>query len=321
MATILLLLVCGFVGLWILLARPALPGGKTVTPPGLQIDPARLRHHVEKLSVEFVPRSFENVDNLNRVAAYIEAQFASFGASVRIQDFSAEGNTYKNVIAEFGPETDEIIVVGAHYDSAGMLPAADDNASGVAGLIELARLVATQKPGQKIMLVAFSLEEPPFFNTAQMGSAVYAKSLVDAGKDVKIMIALEMIGYFSDEPGSQEYPIPPLKLFYPSRGNFIALVDQLFSNKARKMKVIMRANANIPVCSINAPPMIPGVDLSDHKNFWQLGFPAVMVTDTAFFRNKAYHTRHDTADRLDYERMAQVVHGLYAYVRFISGGK
>ena len=318
MATVLILLAIGLIGIWVLLTRPLLPVGGVVELPAVTIDPGQLREHVEKLSVELSPRSYENIENLNRVAAYIQERFAAAAAEVRVQEFSAAGRTYKNVIAEFGPDTDAVIVVGAHYDSAGELPAADDNASGVAGLIELAQLVATLKPGKKIMLVAFCLEEPPFFNTAQMGSAVFAKSLADAHVRVDIMIALEMIGYFSDAPGSQDYPNPLLKLFYPTKGNFIAVVDQLFSGKARKMKKIMRASAQIPVRSINAPPLIPGVDLSDHKNFWDLGYPAVMITDTAFFRNKAYHTRADTAERLDYERMAQVVYGVFACVRDIG---
>jgi hypothetical protein len=129
------------------------------------------------------------------------------------------------------------------------------------------------------------------------------------------MISLEMIGYFSDEPGSQEYPLRLLHLFYPDKGNFIAVVDRLFAGNARRMKKIMRANSRIPVCSINAPTSMPGIDLSDHKSFWELGYPAVMITDTAFYRNKAYHTGDDTADRLDYVRMAQVVEGVFAYVK------
>jgi Zn-dependent M28 family amino/carboxypeptidase len=319
MAIVLILLAGVLVGTWILLARPAPKWGGPVEAAAVQVDPARLKRHVEKLSIELTPRSFANVGNLNRVADYIASQFMAAGAKVRNQVFPADGNEYRNVIAEFGPDSDAVIVVGAHYDSAGELPAADDNASGVAGLIELARLAGTLKPDLKIMLVAFTLEEPPFFGTAQMGSAVFAKSLADAEKGVKIMVALEMIGYFSDEPGSQDYPLPLLKLYYPGRGNFIAVVDQLFSGNARKMKKIMRANTDIPVHSINAPSVIPGIDLSDHRSFWQQGFPAVMITDTAFYRNKAYHTLRDTADRLDYERMAQVVSGLFAYVSAMSG--
>ena len=318
-AVIVFILLVGFVaGCWVLLTRPILPWGGVVEGADAKVDQVLLRQHVEKLSVELMPRSYENLENLNRIAEYIQSQFSSSGATVRRQPFTADGKEYRNVIADFGPENDTVIVVGAHYDSAGELPAADDNASGVAGLIELARLLGAVKLDQKILLVAFCLEEPPFFNTPQMGSAVFARSLADAGKNVRIMVALEMIGYFSDKKGSQEYPVPLLKLFYPTKGNFIAVVDQLFSGQARKMKKIMRANSDIPVYSINAPPVIPGIDLSDHKSFWDHGYPAVMITDTAFFRNKAYHTRHDTADRLNYERMAQVVRGIFAYLIHIG---
>lgn len=319
MVVVLLLLVGVVIGIWVLLTRPVLNWGSAVEGTGARVDPVRLRQHVDKLSVELAPRSYANIENLNLVADYIQDQFAGAGGRVRQQTFMAEGREYRNIIAEYGPKGDTVIVVGAHFDSAGELPAADDNASGVAGLIELARLLGATQLHENIQLVAFCLEEPPFFNTPQMGSAVFAKSLVEAEKDVRIMIALEMIGYFSDKPGSQAFPVPLLKLFYPNKGNFIAVVDQLFSGNARKVKKIMRANSNLPVYSINAPPVIPGIDLSDHKSFWDLGFPAVMITDTAFFRNKAYHSRHDTADRLDYERMAQVVSGVFAYVREISG--
>ncbi|MEJ2157735.1 MAG: M28 family peptidase [Desulfobacteraceae bacterium] len=315
---VLSLLVVMMVGSWVLLTRPILSRGGAAENLGIKVDPVRLRRHVDQLSVVLMPRSYENLENLSRVADYIASEFTAAGAAVRLQPFKAQGNEYRNVIAEFGPESEAVIVVGAHYDSAGALPAADDNASGIAGLIELARLVAVLTPGYRIMLVAFCLEEPPFFNTVQMGSAVFARSLVDAGKKVRIMIALEMIGYFSDAPGSQAYPIPLLKLFYPTKGNFIAVVDQLFSGRAREMKKIMRANSRIPVHSINAPAAIPGIDLSDHKSFWDQGYPAVMITDTAFFRNTAYHTAADTADRLDYARMAQVVRGVFAYVRKIG---
>jgi Zn-dependent M28 family amino/carboxypeptidase len=303
------------VGSWILLTRPALKPGGVVAEAAAKADPARLKRHVEKISMAFFPRSYAMVENLNGVADYLAPRFEAAGARVRFQTFSADGNAYRNVIAEFGPDSDAVIVVGAHYDSAGELPAADDNASGVAGLLELARLIGQTQPEVKIMLVGFCLEEPPFFGTAQMGSAVFAKSLAEDHERVKIMICLEMIGYFSDKAGSQEYPLGLLKLFYPDKGNFIAVVDRLFGGSARRMKKIMRASSGIPVYSINAPASMPGIDRSDHKSFWDLGCPAVMITDTAFYRNKAYHTAADTADRLDYVRMAQVVDGVFAGVK------
>jgi hypothetical protein len=162
------------------------------------------------------------------------------------------------------------------------------------------------------------LEEPPFFRSNNMGSAVYAKSLSESGAEVKLMIALEMIGYFSDEQGSQDYPSPLLGLYYPSAGNFIAIVDQMWSVQAQRMKKSMARATELPVCSINAPGFIPGIDFSDHINFWHNGYPAVMVTDTAFYRNHAYHTNDDRAERLNYKKMAQVAYGVFDYVCKLS---
>jgi hypothetical protein len=154
-----------------------------------------------------------------------------------------------------------------------------------------------------------------------MGSAVHAKSLRARGLAIRLMISLEMIGYFSDEPNSQGFPLPLFRLFYPSRGNFILVVDRLFSNSARELKQAMSAASDLPVYSINAPAIIPGVDFSDHLSFWNEGYPAVMVTDTAFYRNPAYHSPLDTPDRLDYARMAQVVGGVFHYLRENAGAK
>lgn len=147
-----------------------------------------------------------------------------------------------------------------------------------------------------------------------MGSAVFAKSLADKHANVELMICLEMIGYFTDEPNSQDYPVSILKWLYPTTGNFIAIVDQLYSSQARRLKNSMNQSITTPVYSINAPAFIPGADFSDHRNFWHQGFPAVMVTDTAFYRNTAYHTMADTIDRLDFDKMAQVTYGVYRYL-------
>jgi Zn-dependent M28 family amino/carboxypeptidase len=197
----------------------------------------------------------------------------------------------------------------------GPFPGADDNASGVAGLIELGKLLARAKLKSRVILAAYALEEPPHFSGPEMGSVFHARALRGAGKRVKGMISLEMIGYFSGERGSQEFPMPVLRLFYPSRGNFIAVVGN-FANLGivRRVKRSMGEASSLPVYSINAPALVPGIDFSDHRNFWAAGFPAVMVTDTAFYRNKAYHTAEDTPDRLDYERMAMVVAGAYLAV-------
>jgi Zn-dependent M28 family amino/carboxypeptidase len=236
-----------------------------------------------------------------------------------------QGKTYRNVVGKLGPATGERIVVGAHYDAFSEYPAADDNASGVAVLIEVARLLARESLPLGVDLVAFSLEEPfaegakGNFRTPDGGSAVHAASLRKAGAQVRLMFSLETLGYFSDEPRSQSFPIPLLRLFYPSTGTYILVVGNLpGALMARQVKSAMRAATPLPVYSINAPSSVEGMDYSDHVNYWANGYPAVMITDTAFNRNKNYHTAGDTADRLDYRRMVMVAQGIYNAVLAVS---
>jgi peptidase M28-like protein len=284
-------------------------------PSPVSVDPARLETHVRALSESFVPRDDAHPENLDRCAAYIRREFESAHARVSEQPFSTGIKTYRNVIANFGPETKEVIVVGAHYDTAGPLPGADDNASGVAGLLELARLLGNAQLPVRVELVAYTLEEPPFFRSEQMGSAVHAKALKQNGAVVRVMFSLEMIGYFSDAPDSQRFPISALSLIYPTKGNFISVIGDMGAGTlVRKIKRSMAEGTPLPVYSINAPRFIPGVDFSDHLNYWREGFPAVMITDTAFYRNANYHTIADTPEKLDYRRMSQVVEGVYAAV-------
>jgi Zn-dependent M28 family amino/carboxypeptidase len=306
-----------------------------VTPgPAAQaaVDPARLEAHVRQLSETLHPRSHDQFANIDRAARYVEAQLLATGARVSVQDVVVKETTYRNIIARFGPDQGPVLIIGAHYDSHGdaaegaksprghtpesHTPGADDNASGTAGLIELARLLVRSPPPRPVELVAYTLEEPPHFRTGHMGSAWHARSLKATGRPVDLMLSLEMIGYFSDAPGSQNYPVPGLSLLYPDRGDFLALVGRLGDFGAmRRIKGLMAGATDLPVRSINAPPMIPGVDFSDHLNYWAEGYPAIMVTDTAFMRNHAYHQAGDTADRLDYVRMAKVVQAVFAVTR------
>ena len=279
------------------------------------VSPARLQTHVRMLSETFFPRDAAHPENLDRVAAYIRQEFAQANGRVSEQPFEVAGRMYRNVIAWFGPDTQERIVVGAHYDAAGPQPGADDNASGVAGLIELAYLLREVRLPLGVELVAFTLEEQPHFRTVQMGSAVHAASLRQQNIPVRVMFSLEMIGYFTDAPQSQRFPFPFLAAFYPSQGNFIAIVGNLGQGLVvRSLKKAMQSASPLPVYSINAPQFVPGIDFSDHRNYWQAGYNAVMVTDTAFYRNPHYHTLQDTPDKLNYERMAMVVQGVYAAV-------
>lgn len=297
------------------------------TPP--RVDPSRLEAHVRHLSVDLYPRSFDQYRNIEMAAQYIFDEFKATGASVSIQNVTVQETTYKNIIARFGPEPGSLLIVGAHYDSHGdtstdtknssgytletHTPGADDKASGVAGLIELSRLLGRKQQTRPIELVAYTLEEPPHFRTEHMGSVWHAQFLKTAKLDVQLMLSLEMIGYFSDEPDSQGYSVPAMASLYSDRGNFVALVGKLSDfGGTRRAKAFMSGATDLPVYSINAPPLVPGIDFSDHQSYWNEGFPALMVTDTAFLRNKNYHQAGDTHEKLDYLRMAKVVQSVYA---------
>jgi len=272
------------------------------------------------LSETLAPRSEAHRANLDRAAAYFADELRQAGARVGEQAFEVDKRKYRNVVAAFGPQAGELVVVGAHYDAFGFFPGADDNASGVAGLIELGRLLGKAPPLRPVQLVAYTLEEPPYFRTEDMGSAVHASALQRAGTRVQAMLSLEMIGYFSDAPGSQDYPLPVLHALYPDRGDFIVVVGRFGEARlVRSIKRAMSGATTLPVRSINAPAAMAGVDFSDHLSYWERDIPAVMITDTAFFRNRNYHTKDDTADRLDYQRMAKVVAGVYAALQALTG--
>jgi len=297
-------------------APPPVSGPVTLKaqPAGaVEVDPQRLRAHVLALTGTPLPRNADNVAILDQVAAYIVREFGAAGLPVYEQRYTVNGRQYKNVIARYGAATAPRIVVGAHYDVAGAGPGADDNASGVAGLIELARLVARHRPalGYGVDFVAYTLEEPPHFGEDSMGSAVHAKSLRSEGVRVRLMVSLEMIGYFSDRPGSQRMPPAPLRRgSFPNTGNFIAVVGRSDgSDPTAGVAQAMRLGSDIPVEAVNASQLLSG--LSDQLNYWQAGYPAVMITDTSFFRNRNYHKPTDTPDTLDYARMAEVVEGVF----------
>jgi hypothetical protein len=303
---------------WIAVAQPMrVPAARRPVPADL---PARLEAHVRVLAEECAPRDPEHPENLARAADYVRDALRDAGGRVEEQTFMAGDAEYRNVAASFGPAGGERIVVGAHYDAVPGTPGADDNASAVAGLLELARQLGASPPAVRVDLVAFALEEAPFFATDEMGSTVYASALRRDGVPVRAMIALEMIGCFRDAPGTQHYPARILHLFYPSRGDFVMLVGTWNGRRlVRAVKRAMRGAAPLPVHALCAPPGLDGADQSDHRSFWRAGYPAVMVTDTAFLRNPAYHQETDTADTLDYRRMADVVVGVHAAVRALAG--
>lgn len=282
----------------------------------------RLKEYVTALSGELSPRDAGHPDNLDRVASFIQNKFGTFSNHVEDQPFSVDSFTVRNISAFFGPETGERIVIGAHYDVAGPYPGADDNASGVAGLLELARLLTEDELPLQLELVSYPLEEPPYFYTRNMGSFVHANTLKENEVTVRAMLTLEMIGYFKDDPGSQTYPLFLLRPFYPSKGNFIAVVGKLFQRQIVKTTCkAMRDATPLPVESINAPLILPCIALSDHLNYWRAGFRAAMITDTAYYRNPNYHTALDTPDTLDYERMAHVVDGVKSAIYALASTK
>ena len=284
------------------------------TAPTIPADKKRLYAHVEFLTSIQPPRSYDHVDSLERCAHYIRQQFDLCTSRTGFQEFKAEGKPYKNIWAKFGPEEGEKIIIGAHYDVAGHLPGADDNASGVAGVLELAHLLKALQPELRrpVELLAYCLEEPPFFGTRDMGSAVHARSMKAEKEKLCVMISLEMIGYFSDRTDVQNYPLPGMDRIYPKTADFISVVGrQEETELVRDMVTRMREASPLDVQYINAPPHVPGIRLSDHLNYWSQGFCALMITNTAFYRNQNYHTENDTIDTLDFDRMVEVVKGVY----------
>jgi len=290
-------------------------------PASPRADPNRLQTHVRTLAEDLTPRDADHPERLAPVADYIEAQLAPHTDRLDDQPYQVDGVTVRNVIARFGPGTGDRIIVGAHHDTAGPYPGADDNASGVAGLIELARLLAKDDLSFPVDLVSYPLEEP--FYTNQMGSAVHATALKERGVSVRAMLSLEMIGYFTDAPKSQQFPLFVLRPFYPSEGNFIAVVGKWGWGQRRLVTRVrdgMQAATPLPVHSINAPRIVPGIAFSDHLNYWHAGYDAVMITDTAFYRNPHYHAPSDTPETLDYTRMAQVVDGVRGAIDALGRG-
>jgi len=271
-----------------------------------------LRRHVEKLAGEIGERNVFNPGKLRAAADYVEGSFASANYKVTRQTYMVHGESCHNLEAEIPGQArrEEIVIVGAHYDSVSGSPGANDNASGVAAVLELARAWAGRESMRTLRFVAFVNEEPPFFQTEQMGSLVYAKQCREKHQNVVAMLSLETMGYYSAEKGSQKYPFP-VGLFYPSHGDFIAFVSHTANaNLVRRCIESFRRQVLFPSEAAALPGALPGIGWSDHWAFWEADYPGLMVTDTAPFRYPHYHTEQDTPDKLDYERLARVVTGL-----------
>lgn len=281
---------------------------------------ARLRRHVERLAGAIGVRNVRRPGALEAAADYLRTEWSAQGYEVVEQRYRTHGVDCRNLeITLPGRERpDEIVLAGAHYDTVDGSPGADDNASGVAALIELGGLLRGHEPARTLRLAAFVNEEPPFFFFGEMGSKVYAKAARVRGDAIRLMLSLEMLGYYSDTPGSQRYP-PLLRRFYPDRGDFIGFVSNLRSRRELKQAIAaFRSSTDFPAQSLAAPAWLPGIAWSDQISFWRAGYPALMVTDTAFFRNPHYHTPFDTPDTLDYAAMARVVAGLAGMLRRLA---
>jgi Zn-dependent M28 family amino/carboxypeptidase len=271
---------------------------------------ARLRAHVQYLAGELGERNSLQYTNLEQARLYIEQVLAHAGYEIQHDAYEVAGRTYRNVVVECQGSERTVFIVGAHYDTAPGTPGADDNASAVAVLLELARLLREFAPAPTIRWVAFTLEEPPYYRTRLMGSRIHARKCRKRAEQVTCMISLEMTGYYSELPGSQWYPLPFMSWFYPNRGNFIALAGNFRSRRlVRDLAGRLSEAGGIPV-EYAAFPLVPGAGLSDNWSFWKEGYPALMITDTAFFRNPHYHSRSDLPETLDYGRMAALVAAL-----------
>jgi hypothetical protein len=280
---------------------------------------AELVADVQALAGEIGERNTMRYAQLNAAADFIEASLTRAGLTPRRDSYELRGRACHNIEVEIRGARPEILVVGAHYDSVFGSPGANDNASGVAGLLALARRFAGKTSGQTLRFVAFVNEEPPYFQTAEMGSFVYARRCQERGDPIAAMISLETIGYFSDAPRSQNYPAPGLGFFYPTIGNFIGFVANTRSRALLRAAVsAFKKEQKLPCEGAALPAAIPGIGWSDQWSFWQCGYPAIMVTDTAPFRYPHYHERSDTPDKLDYDRFALVVSGMESVIRELA---
>jgi Peptidase family M28 len=282
---------------------------------------AELVADVQTLAGEIGERNMVHHPQLNAAADFIETSFSRAGLRTRRDTYEVDGRACHNVEAEIRGAQPEIVVIGAHYDSVFGSPGANDNGSGVAAMLALARRFAGRPAAQTLRFVAFVNEEPPFFQTEQMGSLVYASRCKARGDQISAMISLETIGYFSDAPGSQTYPSLGIGAFYPTKGNFIGFVGNVRSRGLLRRAVgLFRQQAKLPSEGAALPSFIPGVGWSDQWAFWQHGYPAIMITDTAPFRYPHYHEATDTLDKLDYDRFALVVSGVEKTIESLASG-
>jgi len=272
-----------------------------------------LHKYIHQLTVRIGSRSVYEYEKLKETEDYIEMVLKNLGVDYTLQTYKWMGNAFSNIIVTIPGQEEpaKVFIIGAHYDTVFGTPGADDNASAVATLLELCRLLKDYQPSKTLKLIFFVLEEPPAFKTHHMGSYVYAKRAKEDKEKIYGMISLEMLGYYSNIKGAQMYPLPLMGLFYPNVPNFTGVVGNVQSRKlVKKIADSIKKNSPIPVETLSTIKFVPGVDFSDHGSFWKMGYPAVMITDTAFYRNPNYHTPNDTIDTLDFSQMSNLLPGL-----------
>jgi len=312
-----------FLVIWLFTVKmpgPVFTGPLPPLTPNQQQIRSELQRHVAVLAHDIGVRSDQRYASVQRAAVYIERTLTNLGYEVVPQEYTIGNRTYRNLEATLRGTNrpQEVAILGAHYDTAREAPGADDNASGVAGVLVLARVFAGERQTRSVRFVFFPNEEPPSFPTADMGSRHYATAARARNDQITAMMSIESIGYFDTDKRSQRYPFP-LNLAYPDVGDFIGFVSNLKSRGLLHRAIAaFRAHATLPTQGAAAPSWVPGVWWSDHWSFWREGYPAIMITDTAPYRNPFYHTPQDTPDKLDYDRMARVVHGLTHVVRAIA---
>jgi Zn-dependent M28 family amino/carboxypeptidase len=299
-------------------------GENTSSAAPLSADEVKLRDElradVKMLAGQIGERNLIRYSQLQAAAGFIDSSLVRAGLQPQRESYMLKNLDCHNIVAEITGSSPEIVLIGAHYDSVFGAPGANDNGSGVAATLALARRFAGRSTPKTLRFAAFVNEEPPYFQTPQMGSFVYAGRCKQRGDKIVAMISLETIGYFSDAPHSQSYPAPGLGVFYPTTGNFIGFVGNLGSRSLlRRSLSIFRAQKKLPSEGASLPGFIPGVSWSDQWSFWQHGYPAIMITDTAPFRYRPYHEPTDTPDKLDYDRFALVVSGMEKVIAELAG--
>jgi hypothetical protein len=303
-------------GALLYLTHSPAPGKPIMKPPAMEED--RLRAHVEMLAGEIGEHNVFKPAALHQAEEYIAHVWRDQGYSVVRQPYDI-GKVECANLEVTRPGGPQIILIGAHYDSVKGSPGANDNGSGVAAMLELSRIFAAENPARTLRFVAFVNEEPPFFQTKREGSRVYAEAARQRGDDIRAMISLETMGWFSEAGGSQHYPSPLFKLFYPTRGTFIGFISDFGSRlMMQQAAAAFQAHASFPVECCAIPFGRAGADLSDHAEFWRVGYPALMVTDTAMFRYPFYHTKEDTPDKVNYRALAQITTGMAGVVKTLS---